>query len=210
VTSALPWMTLASGAEIRSLDGSGDSRWSVRPGDGQAAPGGSRDEGHRQVCSARNLWHAAHGSDGPGQRASDDGGPAPLSIDGVWAWSTISGGIRWWQQHQVSINGSKLWQMNGRRGTVGPATPINRMVRWGSRDAPDRLAWLEHAPGRGASPVHYFSMLIHSLGGACAHYKYIYRVVIFITYVMITHSKMADQNVNHFVIFCQLLYTNLY
>jgi hypothetical protein len=37
----------ASGAEIGSPDGSGHSWWSVRPCDGGAPPGGSRDEGRR-------------------------------------------------------------------------------------------------------------------------------------------------------------------
>jgi hypothetical protein len=45
MASALPWMASASGTEIRSPDGSGDSWWSVQPGDGEAVPGGSRDEG---------------------------------------------------------------------------------------------------------------------------------------------------------------------
>jgi hypothetical protein len=44
--AALPWMTPASGTEIGSPDGSGDSWWSVRPGNGGAAPGGSGDKGH--------------------------------------------------------------------------------------------------------------------------------------------------------------------
>jgi hypothetical protein len=43
--AALPTVMSASGLEIGSLDGSGDSWWSLRPGDGGAAPGGSRDEG---------------------------------------------------------------------------------------------------------------------------------------------------------------------
>jgi hypothetical protein len=30
---------------------------------------------------------------------------------------------------------------------------------------------------------------------------YIYRVELFITWVIITYSKMADQNISHFVIF---------
>jgi hypothetical protein len=46
MASALPWMTSASWAEIGSPGGSGGSWWSVRPGDGGAAPGGSGEEGH--------------------------------------------------------------------------------------------------------------------------------------------------------------------
>jgi hypothetical protein len=37
-----------------------------------------------------------HGSSEVGRRAGDDGGLAPLSISGEWAWSTIGGGIRRW------------------------------------------------------------------------------------------------------------------
>jgi hypothetical protein len=46
LASALPWTTSALGAEIWSPGGSGDSWWSVWPGDGGAAPGGS-GEGQR-------------------------------------------------------------------------------------------------------------------------------------------------------------------
>jgi hypothetical protein len=94
IVSALPWSTSASRVEIGSPDGSGDSWWSVRPGDGGATPGGSGDEGHRQVCSTWNLWCIAHGSDDPGRWAGDDGGPTPLSIGSEWARSTIDGGIQ--------------------------------------------------------------------------------------------------------------------
>jgi hypothetical protein len=41
MASTLPWTTSASGVKIGSPDGSRDSWWSVRPGDG------SGDEGHR-------------------------------------------------------------------------------------------------------------------------------------------------------------------
>jgi hypothetical protein len=39
-------MMSASRAEIGSPGGSGESRWSVRPGNRGAAPGGSGEEGH--------------------------------------------------------------------------------------------------------------------------------------------------------------------
>jgi hypothetical protein len=39
--------------------------------------------------------------------------------------------------------------------TVRPATPINRVVQWGLRGTPGRLAWLRHAPSQGAGPIHY-------------------------------------------------------
>jgi hypothetical protein len=55
VTSALPWMTSASGAKIGLPDGYGDSWWSVRPSDGGVVPSGSRDEGRRQAYSTLNL-----------------------------------------------------------------------------------------------------------------------------------------------------------
>jgi hypothetical protein len=83
----------ASGVEIGSPDGSGDSWWSVRPSNGGAATGGSRDKGHRQVCSTRNLWHTEHRSDDLGRWTGGDGGLALLSIDDEWAWSTIGGRI---------------------------------------------------------------------------------------------------------------------
>jgi hypothetical protein len=103
----IPWMTSASRAEIGSPDGYGASWQSVRPSDGGAAPGGYGDEGHRQACSAWNWRHAAHGSGDPCRLAGNDGGPAPLSIDNEWAWSTISSGIQWWRKHPVNIGGSK-------------------------------------------------------------------------------------------------------
>jgi hypothetical protein len=58
VMSALPWTTSASTAEIGSPGGSGDSWWSVQPGDGGAAPSGSGKEGHRQAYSTQNRWNA--------------------------------------------------------------------------------------------------------------------------------------------------------
>jgi hypothetical protein len=81
MTSALPWMTSASGAEIGSLDGSGESWWSVWSSNGGSAPGGSRDKGRRQVSSAQNLRRVTHGSSDPSRWAGDDGGPALLNID---------------------------------------------------------------------------------------------------------------------------------
>jgi hypothetical protein len=51
VASALPWTMSASRAEVGSLGGSEDSWWSVRPGDGGAAPNGSGEEGRVQACS---------------------------------------------------------------------------------------------------------------------------------------------------------------
>jgi hypothetical protein len=54
MASALPWMTSASGAEIRSPNRSGDSWWSVWPSDGGAVPGGSSEEGCQHACSTRN------------------------------------------------------------------------------------------------------------------------------------------------------------
>jgi hypothetical protein len=39
------------------------------------------------------MWRTAHGSGDPSRQAGD-GGPTSLSIDGEWAWSTISGGIQ--------------------------------------------------------------------------------------------------------------------
>jgi hypothetical protein len=47
MASALPWMTSASGVEIRSADGSGDSWWSVWPCDRGAPLSGSGDEARR-------------------------------------------------------------------------------------------------------------------------------------------------------------------
>jgi hypothetical protein len=44
--------------------------------------------------------------------------------------------------------------MNGRCGTIGPVTPINRVVWWGPWDVPGRLAWLGHALDQGVGLVH--------------------------------------------------------
>jgi hypothetical protein len=102
-----PWTMMSSGVEIGSLNGSGDSWWSVRLGDGGAAHSGSRDERHRQVCFAWNMQRAAHKSSDLCRWAGDEGGPALLSIGGEWALSTIDGGIQRWWWHPVSIDGSK-------------------------------------------------------------------------------------------------------
>jgi hypothetical protein len=47
---------------------------------------------------------------------------------------------------------------------MGPVTPINRVVRWGPREAPGWLAWLGHAPGRELVRSTVWALLIHSLG----------------------------------------------
>jgi hypothetical protein len=63
---------------------------------------------------------------------------------------------------------------------VGPATPINRVVLWGPRDAPGSLPVSGLHPVEGLVRSTIWTLLIHSLGSTYAQYKYIVFVYIYI------------------------------
>jgi hypothetical protein len=99
VMSALPWTTSALGQRLGHLMDLG-----THGGVCGLATEGRRlvDLGMKVVdrSAPRGTWIQS-----PRSTVSSDGGPAPLSIDGEWAWATISGGIRRW--HPVGIGGLK-------------------------------------------------------------------------------------------------------